>query len=635
MSLFMNTQNRLISRDEVLLRDNGKWLHFSNAQRVIQADVLGDVLPAFGEIEDLVKRNDWYAAGFLSYESSSAFDEAHQTTEVLSSRRGNFPYLWFGLYPPPRVITLPEFLGRTQGVPDSAQSALTWLPSVDRETYNAAIDQIQALIAEGRTYQVNYTMRLRTEFKFDAWNFFLHLAQTQNNHAAYIDLGRYVICSASPELFFQLDGENITCRPMKGTMQRGRTTLEDAKQAQALKESEKNRAENVMIVDMVRNDLGRIARIGSVSVPELFNVEKYPTLWQMTSTVTAKTNASLAEIFTALFPSASITGAPKVSTMRIISELETTPRQIYTGTIGYIAPTHQATFNVAIRTALIDRDAQTAEYGVGGGIVWDSTSTDEYAEALLKARVLTESTPQFSLLETLLWTPEEGFFLQEKHIARLLDSAEYFDFPISSKSRWSSSLEWSSSDVSRPPLSKEIIETYLQEISSPFTSSQRVRLLLDKNGKLSHEAKPFQSIEDQPPLNIRLATEPIDSTNRFLYHKTTHREVYARAFGAFGNSATEKRTEWDDILLHNERNELTEFTIGNLVVEIDGNFFTPPISCGLLAGTFRAHLLETGQVAERIIRVEELKDGAQIFLVNSVRRWQRVNLHLQNVRNAK
>ena len=624
----MNNQNQFVRPGEVLLRDHGKWLHFSNAQRVVRATTPGDVLPALHEIEDLIKRNEWHAAGLLSYEAAPAFDKI---LHIQSVPDADFPQLWFGLYPPPRIITLPEPLGPTQGVPDSAQPALTWIPSVDRETYNSAVDQIRALIAEGHTYQVNYTMRLKAEFKIDAWNFFLHLAQTQNNHAAYIDVGRYVICSASPELFFHLDGENITCRPMKGTMQRGCTTFEDTEQAQALKESEKNRAENVMIVDMVRNDLGRIARIGSVHVPELFTVEKYPTLWQMTSTVSAKTNASLAEIFTALFPSASITGAPKVSTMRIISELETTPRRIYTGTIGYIAPTRKATFNVAIRTALIDRDAQIAEYGVGGGIVWDSTSADEYAEALLKARVLTESTPQFSLLETLLWTPEEGFFLQDKHIARLLDSAAYFDFPISSKSQGSSSPEWSSTGVSEPPFAKAIIETYLQKISSSFTSAQRVRLLLDKNGSMSHEAKSTQAAEDHPPLNIRLATEPIDSTNRFLYHKTTHREVYAHAIGSFGGLAPEKLQKFDDVLLYNERNELTEFTIGNLIVEIDGKFFTPPLSCGLLPGTFRAHLLETGQVAERITRVEELKNCTRIFLVNSVRRWQQVNLHFQNV----
>ena len=274
-------------------------------------------------------------------------------------------------------------------------------------------------------------MRLNSEFSGGEWDFFLNLAQTQNKYAAYIDTGRYVICSASPELFFKLDGNKIYSHPMKGTAKRGRTTLEDKEQAEWLHNSLKNRAENVMIVDMIRNDLGRIAEIGSVQVPELFTIEKYPTLFQMTSTVQAKTNASLDEIFSALFPCASITGAPKVSTMNIIAELETTPRKIYTGSIGYISPNRKAQFNVAIRTALIDRENKTAEYGVGGGIVWDSTSADEYSEALLKARVLTERPRTFDLIETLLWTPEDGYFLREKHIARMQDSAEYFGFPFS------------------------------------------------------------------------------------------------------------------------------------------------------------------------------------------------------------
>ena len=375
-------------------------------------------------------------------------------------------------------------------------------------------------------------MRLQADFTGSAWDFFLHLAQSQNNHAAYIDTGRYVICSASPELYFQLDGDTVTCRPLKGTVKRGRTTLEDEYQSQWLKNSEKNRAENVMIVDMVRNDLGRIAKIGSMQVPELFKTERYSTLWQMTSTVTAKTSVSLTEIFKALFPSASITGAQKVGTMMIISELETTPRRVYTGSIGYIAPNRKAIFNVAIRTALIDRETQTAEYGVGGGIVWDSTSADEYAEALLKARVLTEQKPEFSLLESMLWTPEDGIFLRERHIGRMSDSANYFDFPIS----------------------KEKIEGYLNQISSHFDSSQRVRLLLDQFGQLSSETSSFQP------------------------------------------------------------------------VELDGKFFTPPLSCGLLAGAFRAHLMETGLVAERTIRIEDLKDFTKLFIVNSVRKWQEVIL---------
>src|SRR5258706_3286431 len=501
-----------ININEVLLKENGEWLHFTKPHRVIQIDMINDVIPALHEIEDLIKINGWHAAGFLSYEAAPAFESAlrDERSELIgkssrSAAREDFPLLWFGLYPPPRVVSLPE--------PASPQPALSWLPTVDRNTYDSAIAQIKDQIADGRTYQVNYTMRLQADFNIDAWNFFLHLAQTQNNHAAYIDTGRYVICSASPELFFQLDGETISCRPMKGTRPRGRTTLEDAEQARALREAKKDRAENIMIVDMIRNDLGRIARIGSVQANELFTVEKYPTLWQMTSTVTAKTDASLTEIFTALFPCASITGAPKVSTMRIISELETSPRKLYTGSIGHIAPARKATFNVAIRTVVIDRATQTAEYGVGGGIVWDSTSTDEYAEALLKARVLNEPTPAFALLETILWTRAERFFLREKHIARLLDSASYFDFPVSESPRWSSSPAGSSRGISRPPLPKEIINTYLDEISSQFTSPQRVRVLLDKDGTLLCEAKPFQPSEGQPPLKVCLAKEPIDSGN--------------------------------------------------------------------------------------------------------------------------
>jgi para-aminobenzoate synthetase/4-amino-4-deoxychorismate lyase len=583
----------MIKRNEVVLKTNNEWLHFAEPNQIMVAHTLEDVLPVFREMERLVNVNNWYAAGFLSYEAASTFDPALRTKAVVQTensivQEAEFPFLWFGLYPSPRVITLPQ--------PEHPKEILNWQPKIDRDTYNTAIDQIREHIAEGRTYQVNYTMRLQTDYTGGEWDFFLHLAQSQNNHAAYIDLGRYVICSASPELFFQLDGDTIICRPMKGTVKRGRTTFEDKEQSQWLKESEKNRAENVMIVDMVRNDLGRIAKIGSVKVPELFNIERYATLWQMTSTVTAKTSTSLTDIFKALFPSASITGAPKVGTMRIISELESTPRRIYTGSIGYIGPGRKANFNVAIRTALIDRQTHKAEYGVGGGIVWDSTSTDEYAEALLKARVLTQQPVEFSLLETILWTPDEGLFLREKHVARMLDSANYFDYPIS----------------------KEKIEEYIDQISSEFSSPQRVRLLLDKFGALYS-----QNMLEPPRISTGtykaiIAKQPINLDNVFLFHKTTKRDFY--------ETARKNAPDYGDVLLYNELGELTEFTIGNLVVELGGKYFTPPLSCGLLSGTFRAHLLETGQVAERTIRVEELKDCTQIFMVNSVRRWQIVDL---------
>ena len=326
----------------------------ANMSKVIAAATLDDVTASLVEVEKRVEVNGWHAAGFLSYEAAPAF-------EPMLPRRpaGRFPYLWFGLYPTPATVKLPA--------PLHPRDVLEWSPIVGRETYNTAIDKIREYITEGRTYQVNYTLPLHADFNSSPWDFFLHLARTQNSHAAYVDAGRYVICSASPELFFQLDGNTITCRPMKGTVKRGRTPREDQAQADWLENSEKNRAENVMIVDMIRNDLGRIAGVGSVDVPELFKVERYPTLWQMTSTVTAQTKASVTEIFHTLFPCASITGAPKISTMRIIHELETTPRRIYTGVIGYISPDRKANFSVAIRIALIDRQEQNAEYGIGGG----------------------------------------------------------------------------------------------------------------------------------------------------------------------------------------------------------------------------------------------------------------------------
>ena len=576
-------QSGVVKQNEVLLKADRDWLYFSNPHQIIAAEKLEEVLPALHEIERLIAINAWYAAGFLSYEAASAFDSALQT------RPGTgFPYLWFGLYSEPRIVTLPG--------PSGPKPILDWHPITNREAYDADVAKIKDCIAEGKTYQINYTLRVQTSFTGNAWDFFLHLAQNQNNQAAYVDIGQHVICSVSPELFFQLDGDTITCRPMKGTAKRGRTTIEDNEQSEWLKNSQKNRAENVMIVDMLRNDLGKIAEVGSVRVPHLFALERYPTLWQMTSTVTAKTNASLTEIFTALFPCGSITGAPKVSTMRIIAELENTPRKIYTGTIGYLSPQRKASFNVAIRTLLIEQGSQHSEYGMGGGIVWDSSSRDEYAEALLKVQVLVQQALPFSLLETLLWRQETGFFLREKHTARMLDSATYFDIPITT----------------------EELEDYLQQISSTFVGPQRVRVLLDQAGKLRYESMPIEFMKDDQGLKVCLAKRPVDSGNVFLFHKTTQREIY--------ESARKDFEESDDVLLYNEFGELTEFTVGNLVVELNGQLLTPPISCGVLAGTFRAYVVEAGQVLERTIKIDQLNECTKIFRINSIRGWQTVEI---------
>jgi para-aminobenzoate synthetase/4-amino-4-deoxychorismate lyase len=563
----------------------GVWLHFERPHQIISATRLEEVLPALREIERLVTENGWYAAGFLSYEASPAFDSA------LAVRAGrDFPLLWFGLYPEPRqTASLP---------PKTGEYHLgEWKPTVSRETYNAAIAQVKAAIAHGKTYQVNYTFRLKNRLTGSGWSLFVEMVNAQaEGYSAFVETDSHVICSASPELFFRLDGNTVTCRPMKGTVKRGRTLADDNAQADWLRASIKNRAENVMIVDMVRNDLGRLAEIGSVRVPELFTTERYRTLWQMTSSVTAEIRAPFVDLLTALFPCASITGAPKVSTMQIIAALETTPRGPYTGSIGYLAPGRRAQFSVAIRTLVFERASGLAEYGVGGGIVWDSTSKDEYAEALLKAQVLTKSHPEFSLLETLRWTPNEGFFLLDEHLARLSDSAAYFSFPY---------------DRAR-------IETYLADAAKTLAASpQRVRLLLDREGALTHQVSPLPETQAQS-LRVKLAKEPVNSSEVFLYHKTTYRGAYEKA--------RQNQPDCDDALLFNERGELTESTIANLVVELDGELVTPPVSCGLLGGTFRAYLLEQGKIQEKIIDQEDLARCTQIFLVNSVRGWQKARI---------
>jgi len=366
---------------DVVLHDpeQRRWLAFHDPVETVRTNELGAVIPALRRVEGAVEHDGFYAAGFLSYEAAPAFDAAFA---VLDPDPG-LPLLWFGLYREPVVCAPPE-------AGPAGYALGPWAPSADWPAYERMVLRAHEAIAAGQTYQVNVTYRLRARWSGDAWPLFVDLAGAQGGggYAAWVDTGRHALCSASPELCFRRAGEAIVARPMKGTAPRGKTEAEDAANARWLARSEKDRAENVMIADMIRNDLGRIAEPGSVRVPALFTVERYPTVLQLTSTVTARSDASLSEVFGALFPCASITGAPKVSTMRLIASLETAPRGVYTGCIGYAAPGRRAQFNVAIRTATVDREAGTAEYGVGGGVVADSTAAAEYRECALKAEVL-------------------------------------------------------------------------------------------------------------------------------------------------------------------------------------------------------------------------------------------------------
>lgn len=577
----------------VILRDaqRQQWLSFNKPLEVITAQRIEDVLPALQAVEQSVEHHGHWAAGFISYEAAPAFDSAlHAYTSSGHIPPGDFPLLWFGLYRSPRVRpTLSPKDIRRAGL---AFELGEWIPSVSRQAYDRAIARIKEQIACGNTYQVNYTFRLQASFGGSPLGLFLRLVRAQpTGYAAYLDIGRFAVCSVSPELFFQLNDEQIVTRPMKGTTERGRTFAEDWQKAKWLGESEKDRAENLMIVDMLRNDLGRIAEVGSVHVPHLFEVERYPTVWQMTSTVTATSRASISEIMSALFPCASITGAPKPRTTRIIAQLEPEPRRIYTGCIGFIAPKRQAQFNVAIRTVLIDRTIGIAEYGVGGGIVWDSTPEGEYEECQIKARLLTEQRPEFSLLESLLWSPDEGYYLLDYHFRRLSASADYFDYIYDS----------------------DRIQAELEELAADLPlGAHKVRLLLSQSGVIKCQAMLLAAIPKPSPARLKRSPVPVNSKDVFLYHKTTHRQVYQAAESACRDD--------DEVLLWNERGEITETTTANIVVELDGKWITPPVSSGLLAGTYRAWMLDHGLMCEKIIRFDDLARCTQIYVVNSIRK---------------
>jgi para-aminobenzoate synthetase/4-amino-4-deoxychorismate lyase len=545
---------------------------------MLVAHTVDRVQPLLRMVEAAVAEEGLHAAGFLAYEAAPAFDPACTVHDP-----AGFPLLWFGLYREPEPLDLPAAA--------DGGTTLPWLPALTAGDFARAVAAIRAEITRGATYQVNFTFPLRAPFAGDPLPFFHRLVRGQGaGLAAYIDTGRFVICSASPELFFEQAGDVLTTRPMKGTAPRGLTAADDRRQGDMLRLSAKDRAENLMILDMVRNDLARLG--GPVTVPELFTVEKFPTVWQMTSVAATRTGASLTEIFAALFPCASITGAPKLQTMEIIAALENGPRRIYTGAIGHVAPGRRARFGVAIRTVLVDRTAGSAEYRVGAGITWDSDSAAEYQECLVKARILTRPLPAFDLLETLRWDPADGYALLAEHLERMAASADYFNYP------------WD-----RVQALARLAQAGVGLPSRPH----RVRLLLAADGRFASAALPLEPPK-AGPLRLRLARQPVAPDDPFLYHKTTHRRIYeqARAEAADG----------DEVLLWNGRGEVTEALNANLVVELDGRKATPPVSSGLLPGTLRGRLLAAGELTERVIVREDLQRADGLWLINSVRGWR-------------
>jgi para-aminobenzoate synthetase / 4-amino-4-deoxychorismate lyase len=584
---------------EVRLRtERGRaWRTFRDPVRVLRATRPADVLDCLEDVQRAVRRDGCYAAGFVTYEAAAAFGlPTHDTT----SDPGALPLVCFGLFTPDTVAS-------QRSLPSGGTySTGPWEPSLDEAGYADAIRRIKGRIEAGDTYQINFTFRLDASFSGDALALLRDLDGAQDGPwGAYVDDGRHAICSASPELFFRIEGDRVTCRPMKGTAPRGLWPAADRRQAERLRASAKNRAENVMIVDMVRNDLGRIAEVGSVEVVSLFDVERYPLQWQMTSTVDARGRTlALPRIIEALFPSGSVTGAPKHSSMAIVRELESRPRGIYTGAIGYLSPNGRGHFNVAIRTIAIDRERGSAEFGVGSGVVWDSAERDEYAECLLKASILLDRPaasyaagphPDWQLLETIGWTPDAGFALLDRHLQRLRESAECFGFAYQ----------------------EEDVLALLKNAVGDLSAPSKVRVLVSRDGAVVcegiHLAPPGEG-----PLVVALAAEPVDAADVFLYHKTTRRAVY--------NRARASRADVDAVLLWNAAGEVTEATDANVVVELDGRTVTPPVECGLLAGTLRAELLATGAIVEQRVGVADLPRASGVWLINSVRGWMKAEL---------
>lgn len=583
-----NTSIRVIFRDNT---HSDRWIVLRKPLTVISCSDTADVIYALREVEREQMKGQW-VAGFIAYESAPGLDSAYKTHKLTK-----LPLLWFGVFN--RAESLDSGFLKTADNFSIGEWEMTTSPA----EYRNAISRIKEYLLAGKTYQVNYTVRLQTKFSGDAFGLFIKMYKSQcTKHCAFIETPDFAICSASPELFFMLDNNTLISQPMKGTSSRGLTWEEDEKLIYALQLSPKNRAENVMIVDMIRNDMGKIAQSGSVQAVRLFEVERYHTVLQMISTVISRTDASFSEIIKALFPCASVTGAPKIETMRIIQELETTPRAVYTGCIGWLSPERKTKFNVAIRTVWINKKQNIAEYGVGGGIVWDSIADHEYEECLVKSRVLTDEHPEFELLETILWEPGVGYKFLDLHLLRLKRSASYFGFEIN-ESR---------------------IQTRLTELQSSFVNSPvKLRLRVGFTGKVNIDWETLSQHQISFQKNVlhwrvALADKPIDRKNVFLYHKTTNRTIY--------ESAKKSRCGFDDIILWNTDGEITESTVANVVLKKNNRFITPPAQCGLLPGVFRQYLLERGEIEEEIVHISELGSFDSIYLINSVRGWISVSL---------
>lgn len=576
----------------------GRQRHaFGPALSWLVATELAQVRNVIDAAHEHARQGRW-CVGWVAYEAAPVFDD-------------HLP-----VYPPEPGQALAMFAVFDQALPwptathRGAWQTTPWQSSLSAPAFTAQINAIHELIRAGEVYQINLTTPLRSQLEpkapETALQYFHALHRSQpDGYAVYLDTtdqpcaeGLSHVLSVSPELFFHWHGDQITTRPMKGTAARGSTPDEDAAAARHLQTSDKERAENLMIVDLLRNDLSRIAQVGSVQVPSLFDVQALPTVWQMTSTVQARTREGLrlSDVFAALFPCGSITGAPKRRAMHHIAALEGAPRGVYCGAVGLMAPGGEVTFNVPIRTVVLRPGSQPgwdARCGIGSGITLDATAEAEASEWRHKQAFLRRAAQPFELLESLRL--EEGHLPRlDAHLQRLARAARHFGFPL---------------DLA------VLRDTLTLHAQAHPQGLHKVRLLLDAQGQATCESSPLAATA--LPIHIALADQAMPLADEFIAHKTTQRSAYA---------PFNPPTGCFDTLLWNAQGQVTEFTIGNVAVKLAGEWFTPPLSAGLLPGVMRETLLAEGRLRERTITLGELRQAEGLALINSVRGWMDAEL---------
>ncbi|MEI7695948.1 MAG: aminodeoxychorismate synthase component I [Chlorobium sp.] len=578
--------------ESAFCKDNGGGLLFSEPLELLTLDSPADIKPFFEKLEERLDQG-FFLAGWLSYEAGYGFEPTSCLASAQTVDSASPPFGWFGVYRQPQRFSPGEVKQLLHGYAKVSTNLLAF--NLSEEEYAANIELIKAQIAAGNVYQVNFTGRYHFFVDGSAQDLFMALRGTQpHSYTAFLNCGSRTILSFSPELFFTRSGRVLETMPMKGTAPRGRSLEEDSFLKEALGQCSKNLAENLMIVDLLRNDLGRICKPGSIETTDLFATETWPTLHQMVSTIKGELSAdiTLYELFRALYPSGSITGAPKISAMKLIQRLEAEPRGIYTGSIGYISPDRDMVFNVAIRTVELEGDV--GRYGSGSGIVWDSDAHEEYRECQLKAKILaTAASQDFELFESILWN--DGYLWLEEHLDRLVASALALCCPY---------------DLSMARLMLEKLEGVLRLSGSRF----KVKLTLSRDGVFSTKSEAIALSHSGGPLRLSLSARPVDSSQWQLYHKTTVRELYNKAYHRA------RQQGYDEVIFVNERDEVTEGAISNIFIRKGRYLYTPPLHCGLLNGIFRRYFLAARPwVIEKVLTVQELKEADMVYVANSVR----------------